>query len=367
MSKGPKISIITACYNAEKTIEQTIQSVINQTYDNIEYIIIDGASTDGTMNIVEKYKDKIDKIISEPDEGIYDAFNKGVRKATGEYINFMNADDYFSENSVVKKVANYLYQHPHILMSHGDVKAFDAFTKHWHYRGESLTYRDFELGKMCPHQSVFTHNQLFTEFAGFDLRYGILADVDFTIKCFKKYENRIAYLPIEIAHFRLGGLSNTLVHEKKMHVENAIIHFNHFGSVPDFTRNILYNFETYQINQYYRSWLELLVMDKDSFIEKIDYLKEKKVAIFGTKNNATYLFHSLQKAGIEVLSFIDNDMKMQGKELHQRLIISPENIEETVISAIIISIERIDVALMIKHQLQSIYKNILVRTWHEII
>lgn len=100
----PKITIITVCFNAVDVIEKTILSVVNQTYQNIEYIIVDGGSTDGTIDIIKKYEDQIDKWISEPDDGIYDAMNKGIRMATGEWLNFMNAGDWFYSDSVVEKV-----------------------------------------------------------------------------------------------------------------------------------------------------------------------------------------------------------------------------------------------------------------------
>lgn len=104
-----KVSVVTVCFNAEKLIEETILSVINQTYSDIEYIIIDGASTDGTMNIVNRYRDRIAVIVSEPDKGIYDAMNKGIALATGEWLNFMNAGDVFCNEKVLKNIFSQNY------------------------------------------------------------------------------------------------------------------------------------------------------------------------------------------------------------------------------------------------------------------
>lgn len=133
MNKGPKISIITACYNSEQTIEQTIQSVLGQTYENIEYIIIDGASTDRTMEVVEKYRDKIDKIVSEPDEGIYDAFNKGVSKSTGTIVHFLNAGDYYLDNGVLETILERFKKDSTLDYVHGILKTIDPITRQTDY------------------------------------------------------------------------------------------------------------------------------------------------------------------------------------------------------------------------------------------
>jgi len=363
MNNGPKISIITACYNAENTIEQAIQSVLGQTYENIEYIIVDGASTDGTMEIVEKYRNKIDVVVSESDKGVYDAFNKGVGLATGDFINFMNADDYFSTNTILEKIVSHILNHPNLMLLHGNVKAIDETTGHWHYRGQSLSFKDFEKGQMCPHQSVFTRRELFTEFGGFNLAYKILADVDFTIKCFKKYEEYIKYVPIEVAHFRLGGLSSSLQHEKNMHYENAIIHFNHFGNIPDYVKGSLENFETSHINSTYQQWLESFLIGR----KRLGNLDNLRIAIFGTKKNATYLYHDLKERGGEVVCFLDNDDRMHNQLLHDIPINSPSNLIEDEVDAIVISIERYDAAQSIKAQLQQDFKSLKIYTWHELV
>ncbi|MGE7110281.1 glycosyltransferase [Lysinibacillus sp. NPDC047702] len=363
MNNGPKISIITACYNAENTIEQTIQSVLGQTYKNIEYIIVDGASTDGTMEIVEKYRDNIDVVVSESDKGVYDAFNKGVELATGEFINFMNADDYLSTNGIIEEIGLYLHNHSNVKLLHGNVKAIDEITGHWHYRGQSLSLKDFEKGQMCPHQSVFTYKELFNEFGGFDLAYKILADVDFTIKTFKNYEEYIEYVPIEVAHFRLGGLSSSLQHEKDMHYENAIIHFNHFGNIPDYVKFNLENFETNHINSTYRQWLENFLIGKNDRLNISNF----NIAIFGTKKNATYLYHDLKVRGGKVVCFLDNDDKMHNQLLHDIRIQSPSILNEEEIDVIVVSIERYGASQIVKKQLQQRFKHLKVCTWHELV
>lgn len=145
---GVKISVITISYNAEKEIEKTILSVISQTYGDIEYIIVDGASKDSTMDIVNKYRNKISRIISEPDRGIYDAMNKGVKNATGEWLIMMNAGDVFNDENVLKNVMNnipndktFLYSDFYIVGSDGKKKLCKTSFEEGHLNHQSIIYK----------------------------------------------------------------------------------------------------------------------------------------------------------------------------------------------------------------------------------
>lgn len=174
----PLITVITVTYNAITTIEATILSVINQTYTNIEYIIIDGGSTDGTLDIIKKYENKIAKWISEPDKGIYDAMNKGIGLATGEWINFMNSGDSFYSNTTIEEVFNLanstsdiIYGNTNIILDIGE------YIK----KGNMITARNY---MPFVHQSSFSRTTLMKEY-GFDTKFKICADRNFFYNIYK--------------------------------------------------------------------------------------------------------------------------------------------------------------------------------------
>ncbi len=148
-----KISIVTVCYNAADQIEETIKSVVGQDYPNIEYIIIDGGSTDGTADIIRKYSDKISYWKSEPDNGIYDAMNKGIRVATGDYINFMNAGDYFSSDSAVSDMVKGI--HPDTDIIYGDSTMID-------YKGRRKFKASDTDVTILNKRPIYRHNASFT-------------------------------------------------------------------------------------------------------------------------------------------------------------------------------------------------------------
>ncbi|QSW87457.1 MULTISPECIES: glycosyltransferase family 2 protein [Flavobacterium] len=200
-SISPLISIVTVVFNCEKTIENTILSVVNQDFENYEFIIIDGGSTDNTVAIVEKYKDKITRWISEPDKGIYDAMNKGARMAKGEWINFMNAGDEFAIHNFDS--LQEVMKDEKCGIIYGDViikKEDDSLFVDVARPLDQINY----LLNFC-HQSSFVRTKLLVE-TPFSLDYKISSDYDFFLKMFKK-GYKFEYINESISTFALGGIS----------------------------------------------------------------------------------------------------------------------------------------------------------------
>ena len=184
----PKFSVITVCYNAQATIEDTIQSVIAQTYHHVEYIIVDGASKDRTLSIVNRYRDRIATVVSEPDKGLYDAMNKGLRLATGDYVCFLNAGDSFHEDDTLQQMVHTLRELtelPDVL--YGETELVDAeghFVRMRRLQApEHLTWRSFRHGMLVCHQAFFAKRTLAEPY---DLSYRFSADFDWCIRIMKK-------------------------------------------------------------------------------------------------------------------------------------------------------------------------------------
>lgn len=183
----PKFSVITVCYNAEATIEDTIQSVISQTYHHVEYIIVDGASKDRTMSIVNRYREHIAIIVSERDKGLYDAMNKGIGLATGDYLCFLNAGDSFHEDDTLQQMVHSIHtpQLPDVL--YGETELVDHEGHFLRMRRlsapEVLTWKSFRQGMLVCHQAFFPRRDLVMPY---DLRYRFSADFDWCIKIMKK-------------------------------------------------------------------------------------------------------------------------------------------------------------------------------------
>lgn len=203
----PKISIITATYNSVKTLEQTILSVVGQTYSSIEYIIIDGGSTDGTVDLLKKYNDKIAYWISEPDEGIYDAFNKGVAHATGDYVQFLGSDDCLCNEFVIEKIANEIEISVDILCA--GVWVVDEINRLQFWATGLKAIEEGYDYTMIPHQGMFTRRNLLLKHP-FDVSYRIVADYLFFLTCYYDEKVHFKYIETPVAFFSMGGFSGEL-------------------------------------------------------------------------------------------------------------------------------------------------------------
>jgi glycosyltransferase involved in cell wall biosynthesis len=202
-----KISIITACYNAEKTIKKTIKSVINQSYSNIEYIIIDGASYDQTLSIITPYKANITHLISEPDNGVYEAMNKGIKLATGDYISILNADDFLVPN-VINRLVDTIKSNPADFYC-GTVFQVDALGQNVG-RISPLPKVDWKAKSIYempwPHISLFCKKEIFTQLNNFDESYKIAGDHHFSMKLAQSSLNGYLY-DFSIGQITVGGIS----------------------------------------------------------------------------------------------------------------------------------------------------------------
>lgn len=204
---SPKISIVTVSFNAATTIEQTIESVIKQNYRNIEYVIIDGGSQDGTVSIINKYQDKIAYFVSEPDNGIYDAMNKAVEKATGDYIFFLGTDDCLLSSDIIGNVANYLTKNPDIDVLSGQVWLIDEeYCLQRTFKNNNFSKEDIYTGQHIHHQGVFVRTHIMKQ-EKFDTYYQIAADYDFLLKCYFSNKYKFKSIDLFIAFASNSGIS----------------------------------------------------------------------------------------------------------------------------------------------------------------
>jgi glycosyltransferase involved in cell wall biosynthesis len=202
--KNPVLSIITVVFNASKTIESTIQSVLGQTYLEIEFIVIDGESTDNTLSIIKTYQNEIDLLVSEPDQGIYDAMNKGIKKASGNWLLFLNAGDHFYDDHTIERFIKFLERNRSYELIFGDVLIIERDGTE--YIGHLENSVPFLIRKMICHQCIFYSKEIFSQIGLFDTRYRLSADFEHLLRV--KYGGlRIAKIPEIIARYKLDGIS----------------------------------------------------------------------------------------------------------------------------------------------------------------
>lgn len=211
-----KISLITATYNSGSVLRTTFESVLKQTYSDIEYIIIDGASKDNTMDLVHEYEPLFEgriKWISEPDKGIYDAMNKGIRMATGDIVGIINSDDFYHRNDVLSHVAE-AFEEPGVQAVYGDVRFvhpgnLDKTTRY--YSSKVFSPKLFRYGFMPAHPTFFTYKKYFEKFGYYKTNYKIAADYELLVRLLYVHKLQAKYLPLDFMKMRTGGVSTASV------------------------------------------------------------------------------------------------------------------------------------------------------------
>ncbi len=209
-----KISVITVVFNAVDTIEDTIKSVIDQDYEDIEHIVIDGGSTDGTLDVIDRYREKLAVTVSEPDDGIYDAMNKGIDLATGAVVGTLNSDDWYENNSVISRVVAAFENDIDLDAVYGDIVFVTKDKPHGLVRyWESQPYKEglFEKGWMPAHPSFFVKRDCYSRYGKFDLDLKIQSDFDLTMRFMVVNKIETQYLPGVMVKMRMGGVTNNRI------------------------------------------------------------------------------------------------------------------------------------------------------------
>lgn len=247
-----KISIITAVYNRKDSIAQAIESVTNQTYSNIEHVIIDGSSTDGTTEIIKQLIKPKDILLSEPDQGIYDALNKGLQMSTGEIIGLVHSDDFLADERVLSEVAK-AFADPNVELVYGDLdyvskENTDKVIRHW--RSKPFNAELLKQGWMPAHPTVFIRRSLYDKVGGYNLKYSIAADYDWCIRYLKTPDIRTIYIPRVLVKMRIGGESNGSIGKViKRNLEiYAVLRNNSFDYIDSIKALMFRNFS--KVRQY---------------------------------------------------------------------------------------------------------------------
>ncbi len=312
--KEPKISVITVSLNAEKTIERTICSVLRQNYENLEYIIIDGDSSDRTVDIIRKYNDKLSYWISEPDEGLYYAMNKGLRVATGDYVIFLNSDDYFASDAL-NQTKRFL-DNEDVDVFYGDIIACKE-------SGESEAIHPWPLDSLrwCVpfcHQAVFMRRK---EGLYFDTQFRIAADYNMLFEMYMKGA-KFAYMPFVVSHFSMCGISSDYYKANLEIIDIACRIMNKY----DQDKHI---FRSQVIKQLVRIENRHRVEMGTNHVQVAEYLIKKsentgKIIVFGSGHIAERYIDIALKYGLKVDYIVDNDKNKWGLSIFDIEIKSPE-------------------------------------------
>lgn len=313
-----KVSIITVTFNVVNTIEQTINSVLNQTYDNIEYIVVDGMSTDGTWEKICQYKDRISVLVHEKDKGLYDAMNKGIARATGDIIGIVNGDDWYEIDAVETVVNNFsdnidvIYARMNTIGNNGNVSqvsGYDDINDIWY--------------KMIHHSTVFVKTSVYDKYGTFNLDYPIVADYEMIFR-FYLAGVRFKYIDKVITNFRRGGLTTKRQFACAKEVKK--ISMRYLDRCPEKDKYLHLIDDSYNRVKLVATYKQ----DNESFQRMLDLLfapKVEGVCIFGAGTWGKRCAEKIKECGILCDYFIDNDLNKAGSIIDGVEVISSERLE----------------------------------------
>lgn len=312
-----KFSIITVVYNGAKTIERTIKSIISQNYDNLEYIVIDGGSTDGTLEIINRYSQYVSELVSEPDEGIYDAMNKGISLATGDVIAFLNSDDWYADGAL-QHVAEQFNKEKQVQILFSNV--YLVYENKFRIPNKTKITDGDHINSVFYHPGTFARRELFEQFGKFDLQYKIAADTDWILRILDHKPN-IRCVDFPTTFFSMTGISNTedklamieaekcyIAHTDSEEIKNYIHnHFAMIGKRIDF-RKMIKNDEVILDTE----WRNRLFNS----------------VLFGSGRIGEVCYQLLQNNDIPISEVVDNDASVWGTKFYEYTIQAPTGLGE---------------------------------------
>ncbi len=346
-----KVSIVTVCYNAEKTIEQTIKSVIGQTYQHMEYIIVDGASSDDTLKIIDQYRNLIDIVISEPDSGLYEAMNKGIKIASGDVIGLLNADDWY-EPDAVECIVKRFQRFDHIGVISGRIRFIDKDR----VIGTSKHKDIQEIWKKMPiaHPAAFIRRDVYRAIGLYDTSFKISADYDFVFRCYLK-GIKFAYLDDILTNFRISGISGTRHLEMYKEDERILNRYGKYCADSSVVKDALLQEQ---------KLLAFWTANHDEISQVLD--TDSNTYIFGSGYWGNMLASVLVRADISFDGFIDNEYTKQGLKMHGHRVFAPVILEKCPEdSKVIIAVK--DAFADIKIQISQINSNVKVINYTDFI
>lgn len=337
----PKISIITACYNRAELLKEAIYSIVIQNCVNIEYIIVDGGSVDSTLDVIHENESIISKWISEPDKGIYDAMNKGIEMATGDYIAFLNSDDWYMENAINHVVKDIRCNDFPIFCYEANVVSGEK--SFLYRRGQKES--DIRFKMVTCHQGVFAKRSLFYQYGKFDTKYRFAADYEWILRMYNK-GIYMKYDDFVVANFREGGVSSTNKAESQREAKSIAIHAMNMLRIEKRIEKDEYDKLNEDIERYYEGdkWRKifraavrdrLFMTDEHLSIEAKKILVEKQYSIFGSGVLGQECMCFLEQLGLAVACFWDNKNCKHGKRCNGYEIRSPKEIKDEAVFILI--------------------------------